>query len=129
MNTAELFGQGIAFPPRVENGALVLSAGQQNVRESITVILRTQLGERLRRPTFGSGLATYLFEPNTVSTRHAVQMEIERALARWEPRIRVESVVVEPDEQDAQAARATVTYQLIATQARERVSLSLQLAA
>jgi len=129
MNAADLFGTGISFPPRVENGALALSAGERNVRESITVILRTQLGERLRRPTFGSGLATYLFEPNTLTTRHAVQMEIERALAHWEPRIKVESVTVEPVATDAQAALATVVYQLVATQARERVSLSLQLAA
>jgi uncharacterized protein len=66
-----------------------------------------------------------------------VQMEIERALARWEPRIRLESVTVEPATREsqpllpadslAQAVVATVTYQLVATQARERVSLSLQL--
>jgi hypothetical protein len=107
---------------------MVWSAGEVNIRESIRVILMTQFNERLHLPEFGGNLASFLFEPNTVTTRSLIRDQINRALARWEPRIAVESVEVEPDPADPQAAIATITYKLITTAARERVSLSISLA-
>lgn len=103
------------------------SDGDLNVRESIRVILMTELRERIRLPEFGGGLSRFLFEPNTVTTRHQIQERISRSLAQWEPRINVESVEVEADEADAQVAIAAITYKLVATQKRERVSLSVSL--
>ena len=50
------------------------------------------------------------------------------ALARWEPRVAVQSIEVEPDPADPQAAIATITYRLVATQSVERVSLTVTLA-
>ena len=130
MNGAALYGRGLAFPPRVANdGQLAWSEGETNVRESIRIILLTDENERLRQPDFGAGLSGLLFEPNTATTRQLVRARIERALAEWESRIRVESVVVDEDPNDSEAAVATITYRLIATNALERVSLSVSLAA
>jgi phage baseplate assembly protein W len=124
-----LFGKGLAFPPRVgSDGRVAWSEGETNVREAIRVILMTEQRERLMLPEFGGSLGLFLFEPNTVTTRHLIKDRIERALAQWEPRIAVESVVVEPDAEHAQAAVATITYRLVATQSRERVSLGVTLA-
>jgi uncharacterized protein len=52
---------------------------------------------------------------------------ITKELAQWEPRITVEAVTVEPDESDPQAAVATINYRLVATRARESVSLNVTL--
>ena len=124
-----LFGRGMAFPPRVGgDGRVAWSEGEMNVRESIQVILLTERRERLMLPEFGGGLSGYLFEPNTVATRRLIKDRIQRALEEWEPRISVESVDVEPDPQDPEAAVATITYQLVATQTRERVRLGVTLA-
>lgn len=129
MDAGRIFGRGISFPPRVgPDGRMVWSDGAQNIREAIFVILMTQFKERLYQPDFGGNLGVYLFEPNTVTTHHLIETQIARALRRWEPRIRVESVNVEPDPQDPQAAIATITYQLVATQTRERVSFDVPLA-
>lgn len=126
----QLFGRGISFPPRVgADGRLVWSAGEANVRDSIRIILLTNQRERLRLPEFGGNLAQFLFEPNTVTTRHQIQERISRALAQWEPRVAVESVTVEPDPADVEAAIATIQYRLVATQARERVSVGVSLGA
>jgi phage baseplate assembly protein W len=89
--------------------------------------LLTEQLERLRLPDFGGSLNRFLFEPNTVTTRHLIQDRIERELAQWEPRVQVEAVTVEPDENDLQAAIATITYTLVATRVRERVSLNVTL--
>jgi len=129
MDTGRLFGRGIAFPPRVGgDGRVAWSEGELNVREAIRIILMTERRERLMLPEFGGGLAPFLFEPNTVTTRHLIKDRIEKALARWEPRIQVEAVSVEPDPADPQAAVAAITYKLVATQTRERVSLNVTLA-
>jgi phage baseplate assembly protein W len=128
MNSAGVFGRGIGFPPRVTpDGRIAWSDGETNVRESIRIILLTDERERLRLPEFGGGLSRYLFEPNTATTRQLIRDRIERALAEWEPRIRVESVLVDPDPKDAEAAIATITYRLVATRALERVSLTVAL--
>jgi uncharacterized protein len=120
--------RGIAFPPRVgADGRIAWSEGEANVEDSIRVILQTDRDERLRLPEFGTGLQRYLFEPNTVATRHQIEGRILRALAAWEPRIAIDAVDVEPDPTDAEAAIATIRYKLVATQAPQRMTLAVTL--
>lgn len=129
IDSGQIFGRGIGFPPRVgADGRVAWSEGEVNVREAIQIILMTEQRERLRLPDFGGGLGLFLFEPNNVTTRHLIKDRINKALARWEPRINVESIEVEPDPNNAQSATATITYKLVATQVRERVALSVTLA-
>lgn len=130
MSTAAIFGQGISFPPRLgADGRVAWSSGPANIRESLTVILLTQRGERLMLPSFGGRLRSYLFEPNTVATQHQLEQEIQKAISLWEPRITVISVSVDPDPNDPQAAIATIQYQLVASQNIEQLNLTLQLSA
>lgn len=127
MDAGQLYGKGIGFPPCIGgDGRVVWSSGEANVRESIRIILMTEPGERLRLPGFGGGLKRFLFEPNTVSTRHLISERIKKALTDWEPRIQVESVSVDPADDDKQSAAATIIYKLIATQVQEQVSLNMQ---
>jgi phage baseplate assembly protein W len=127
--TANIFGRSLSFPPRVgPDGRVTWSEGEQNIRESIRVILLTNLRERIRLPDFGGGLNTFLFEPNNVATQRAIEERILQALKRWETRISVESARVEEDPSDREAAIATIQYKLVATQSREHLSLSVRLA-
>jgi len=128
MDAGQLFGRGISFPPRVgADGRVVWSAGPDNVREAVQVILLTEPGERLQLTEFGGRLRSMLFEPNTVATRRIVQEYIERALQVWEPRITLRSVAVAEDPDDARAALATIHYQLVASQANEQVTVRVPL--
>jgi uncharacterized protein len=121
------FGRGISFPPRIgADGRVAWSAGPENIREAIRVILLTELEERLMLPQLGGGLKRYLFQPNTVSTHRLIQRTITQALGRWEPRISVESVEVELDAEDPQAALATLRYRLVATQAADQLTLRVR---
>jgi len=128
IDQGKLFGRGISFPPRVgADGRVAWSEGEQNVREAIRVVLMTDRRERLRLPDFGGSLSRYLFEPNTVTTRHLIADQIQKSLEQWEPRIRIQSVNVEPDATDPQAAIATITYKLVATQTPQRITLNITL--
>ena len=125
---SSIFGKSLSFPPRVgPDGRFVWSSGEDNVRESIAVILRTEPGERVGLPDFGAGLARFLFEPNTVATHTRMQDAIRRALDRWERRIQVEAIDVAAHPGDPETAVATITYRLVATAALERISLSIPL--
>ena len=130
MNTpGAIFGRSLSFPPRVgPDGRMAWSEGEENIRESIRVTLLTELRERVRLPEFGGGLTSYLFEPNNVGTRHLIEERIARALKRWEPRIAVERTRVDGDPDDREAAVAVIQYQLVATQARDTITLSVRLA-
>lgn len=123
-----LFGRGIAFPPRIgADGRVAWSEGEDNVRDAIRILLTTRPGERLFIPDLGAGLDRMLFEPNTVSTRQTIKDRIVRALQQWEPRITLDTVDVDADPSDAQAAIATITYSLVATQVREQINVKVTL--
>jgi phage baseplate assembly protein W len=129
LDAGAIFGRGVSFPPRIgPDGRVAWSAGEDNVRECMRIILQTEPGERIERPDFGGGLAEFLFEPNNPSTHERLRERIVRALARWEPRITVEQVRVSADPDDAQAAVATIEYRLVATQIREQISMTVVLA-
>ncbi len=126
MDNRRIFGQGMAFPPRVgPDDRMAWSVGETNVHESIRIILSTEPGERLRLPAFGAGLRRFLFEPNTLATHTLIKQAIGEALKRWEPRIQLESVEVAADGQDTETAIATLTYRLVATQVQERLSVAV----
>jgi uncharacterized protein len=130
MDTGQLFGRGIGFPPRIgDDGRVAWSQGDTNVRDSIRIILMTRPGERLLVPDFGAGLDRFLFEPNTVATHQLIKNQIQKSLVQWEARIALESVEVEIDPDDEQAAIATITYRLIATQTTERIGVTVKLGA
>lgn len=128
MNAGKVLGRSVAFPPRVgPDGRVAFSTGEENVRESIRLILMTEPGERVMRQDFGAGLGRFLFEPNTPATHQRLRLEVLKALARWEPRVAAESVQVDVAADDPRAAVLTLTYRLVATQARERVSINVSL--
>lgn len=127
---SSVFGKSLSFPPRIgADGRFVWSAGEDNIRESIAVILKTQPGERVGVPEFGAGLSGFLFEPNTVATHARMRDAIERALGRWERRIQVEAVEVREHPQSPEVAVVDIVYRLVATDARERIGLTVPLTA
>ncbi|TVQ17820.1 MAG: phage tail protein [Leptolyngbya sp. DLM2.Bin15] len=128
MDTGKLLGRSIAFPPRIgADGRMAWSEGAQNIRESIQVILQTELGERLMLRSFGAGLGTFLFEPNTTVNRCLIQERIEHALNLWEPRIRLQDVQVDADPNHPHQVIITLDYGLVSTGGNERLALTLHL--
>jgi phage baseplate assembly protein W len=91
-------GTGVLFPLLPVNGALGFVSGMELIRQSVEIILDTEPGERIMLPAFGCGLRRYLMQPNTLSTRTAMQEDIATAVATWEPRISISSVAVTTDD-------------------------------
>jgi phage baseplate assembly protein W len=129
MDAGQIYGRGLAFPPRVgADGRVAWSEGEANVREAIEIILKTEERERVNLPSFGGGLRRFLFEPNSVATRFQIEDRITKALQAWEPRITVMSISVDEDARDPQSAVATIEYQLVATRVKGQIRLNVKLA-
>ncbi|MBD2576479.1 GPW/gp25 family protein [Oscillatoria sp. FACHB-1406] len=95
---SDYIGAGVAFPLRISvQGSLQLSDSGQNLDESIIIILRTSLGERVYRPNFGCRLSELVFEPLNIQTLLMIRLYVEEALEMWEPRIILEQVRTDPD--------------------------------
>ncbi len=91
-------GQSLRFPLQVNpQGSIDLSAEEQNIRESIYIILLTQWGERVYRPNFGCRLSELMFAPINSQTLMLMRIYVQEALEVWEPRIIVDEVLADPD--------------------------------
>ncbi len=90
-------GTGMKFPPQVNKatGRFVLSSQEENVKESIYLILMTQKTERFMRPGFGSEILSYAFADTSETMLALMQRELERDILQNEPR--VENVTIRMD--------------------------------
>ncbi|MEL7152166.1 MAG: GPW/gp25 family protein [Pseudomonadota bacterium] len=81
-------GRGWAFPV-VPDGAgnIQLASDEEDIRQAILLILRTNPGERVMLPEFGAGLDGIIFGVINQSTVALVRHRVEQALVLWEPRI------------------------------------------
>jgi phage baseplate assembly protein W len=108
----------IAFPYGFGPTGHTAQAGPlAHLSDLIEQILFTSPGERVNRPTFGSGTAQLVFAPASDVLAAAQQQAIQAGLQQWLPDlIRVQSVSVTA--QDA-ALQVTVTYLVVASQQQQ----------
>lgn len=101
-------GRGWVFPVRIDpaTGGIAVSEYEDDIRQSIQIILRTSRGERVMRPDFGCGIHDLVFEVVDVSTLTRVETSVREAMARFEARIELLNVFVDP--RDAAEGQLTV---------------------
>jgi phage baseplate assembly protein W len=112
-----------------DDGMLVFPSLADSVRQNIQVILSTRPGEQLMRPAYGGGLENLLSEPNTLATRTRIRDLIDDSLKRWEPRITVDAIAVDPVDGDPGGVRVEVHYRLRRNQQLQRVGMTLAMEA
>src|SRR5512137_1936041 len=114
----EFLGVGWKFPIQLSERQIAWSSYEQDIVEAIQIILCTAPGERLMHPDFGCGIQELVFAPNNVQTASLVRFHVEDALARWEPRIELRDVKVQPDPEDATLLLIQIEYRVRATDSR-----------
>jgi len=103
MDSREFLGRGLKFPLQVDarTGKLAMSSGEEDIAESIGIILRTSQGERVMRPEFGSTVMEYAFSSASGVSLERIAYEVRRQLVEQEPRITdVEVACRQTDQQD-----------------------------
>ena len=99
----------VDFPYGVDaRGRTASTSEDEHVRDLIEQVLFTAPGERVNRPTFGSGLLQLVFAPNSDALAAATQLAVQAALQEWlADRIAVQDVTVEAIDS---TLTATVVY-------------------
>ena len=99
----------VDFPYGVDaRGRTASTSEDEHVRDLIEQVLFTAPGERVNRPTFGSGLLQLVFAPNSDALAAATQLAVQAALQEWlADRIVVQDVTVEAIDS---TLTATVVY-------------------
>lgn len=90
-------GSGWSFPVSFsdENYQLDISSFENNINESIRIILKTVNGERCFEPQFGSGLQQFFFRKMDKALKGEIVDAVKVSLLHNEPRITVQDVEVE----------------------------------
>jgi phage baseplate assembly protein W len=74
----------IDFPLHFDGRGATASVDEAgHIRDMIEQLLFTNLGERVNRPDFGSGLLQLIFAPNSPELAATVQFTVQAALQRW----------------------------------------------
>lgn len=117
----------MAFPCRLESGLgrFRRMSEEEEIAQSVRMILSTSCGERTLRSRFGSHLSQYAFAPVDTTLKNQIRVEILAALQAWEPRIRNIQVEFEPEQNDG-ALIAQVSYQLRSTGQAAQTAVPVQ---
>ncbi|WP_408956839.1 GPW/gp25 family protein [Natrinema sp. 74] len=112
----EFLGTGWSFPVEPDaRGSVRTSDAEDDVRESIRIILGTAKGERVMRPDFGCDIHDHVFSAATPATLNLIESSVHEALVQWEPRIDVETVDARTDEEDPNKVLIEIEYQVRTT--------------
>jgi phage baseplate assembly protein W len=120
---------GFGFPLRVNaQGGIAETTGADAIRQAVLTILGTQPGERLMRPDYGCPLRSLVFAPNNAATASLARFYVQNALTRWEPRIVLDEVLVQPNQQGGPLLIITVSYHLRASGQAQSLGFQVPLA-
>jgi phage baseplate assembly protein W len=74
----------IKYPYQLDARGRTAAAGDdEHIRELLEQLLFTAPGERVNRPTFGTGLLQLVFAPNSDALAAALQATVQGALQQW----------------------------------------------
>ena len=114
--TNPIIGRGWHFPPMLdERGMIALTNDYDEIEQSIRIILSTAPGQRVMRPEFGCRIHELVFAPNSNATAGQAIRYVSEALGRWEPRIEVLKVEVEPEAGEPACLAISISYRVNAT--------------
>ena len=88
----------VTFKKHPVSDDLVTVKDKAAIVQAITALLLTRRGERPFQPQLGCGIQNILFEPLDFGSAGVIRSEVRDVLARYEPRIVVDSVRCVPDE-------------------------------
>jgi len=113
----DFLGRGWAFPVRLtpDTGEVEHAVHEDDVQQSILIILSTSKGERVMRPGFGCGIHDLVFAAVTTQLVNGIKREVEDALRSYEARIEVLNVDVQTTRLAEGRLEVIIDYRIRAT--------------
>lgn len=122
--TKESFlGSGWSFPPEFspELGRVVMVSDEQDIWESLQIILSTSPGERVMFPKFGCSIRKQVFETINLSFINQLRDSIRFAVLHYEPRIVLHDVTIDRSDNESGLLRIRLDYTIRITNSRSNL--------
>ena len=113
----------IDYPFHIDGrGRVAQTSDDEHIRDLIEQVLFTSPGERVNRPTFGSGLMQLVFAPTSDELATATEFLVQGALQQWlGDLIQVDAIQVQSRDS---TLKVTVQYVVRRSQQRRVVQVS-----
>ncbi len=121
-DTGGFLGQGWSFPPTFTRAGstLELVKAEEDIKQSLMILLSTTLGERVMRADFGADLHQQVFEPMDAAFGPFVSDIISDAIETYETRIDLDNVDVDFEPNEGRIV-LTISYTIISTNTRSNI--------
>ena len=115
-------GRGWAFPVSfsLESQQVRLAENEEDIQQSLIILLNTTFGERVMRPDYGANMEDLLFEALNVTTANMIANRIKQAILYHEPRVKTEDIDLRPNYNEGRI-EVIVSYLIIATNNRRNL--------
>lgn len=115
-------GTGWNFPPEFsKRGNVIMVSAEEDIKQSLLILLSTSPGERVMQPTFGCGLKMQVYENINESTITILKDLIARAILFYEPRVILENIVTDISDAYEGKLNFTIFYTIISTNTRHNI--------
>lgn len=116
----DFLGRGWSFPPSFNNsiGQVAMLSDEEDIQNSLEVLLSTLPGERIMQPAYGCNLSDLLFEPIEVQLITRIKNRIEYAIIDFEPRIKTTKIEILTEKVLDGVVEIIVYYEVKATNSR-----------
>lgn len=118
--------ENIAYPFSVEtSGRINTYFGlSESIKQNLRILLLTQKGERVMEPEYGVNLPQFLFTDEDANNVGLIKLLISEAVARWEPRVKIENINVAYVLDDQPRIIVTLTYSIVNMDTLENLTLT-----
>jgi len=96
------------------------------IKQSVLNIIKTHKGSRVYDPDYGTNLHRLIHEQNIARTRNIAKTEIQEAIRKYEPRAKILSVSVFPNEQIVDEAIVVVSLLYVEFGDEEILEMSIK---
>ena len=81
-------------------GVVSRQVDEKLIKNDLLQLLLTSPGDRVMRPSFGTGIRKFVFEPITSDTIDTLRQSIQDAIDAYEPRVTVTNIDIDTSNQD-----------------------------
>lgn len=119
-NDSSFLGTGWSFPPSfsARGGEVQVVSGEDDIEQSLQILLSTQRSERVMQENFGCDLNEFLFGEISAGLIGRLRSFIEEAILHHETRIELNEIEISESGAEAGLLLISIDYTIRATNSR-----------
>jgi len=116
----DFLGKGWSFPPQFDavHKSVIMTEDVEDIRNSLSILLATTVGERVMNVSYGCNMEPYVFEAMDTTTITILKDKITTAILFFEPRIETERIFMNTSNLLEGVLLIEIDYKIRATNSR-----------